>query len=111
VLCILFRVAFGIAKCTSIFTQGSPAAGTPSEALEIFRSLLRTNPNDNIGARYCILAIRMGLGPDYEGRFLVEPGFIDAEEISRWFEKHSRKFPDEFGWWWKEIEKIYGKIG
>jgi hypothetical protein len=57
--------------------------GKSSEALEIFRSLLRTNPDDNIGARYCILAVRMGLGPDYEERFLVEPGFIDAEKISR----------------------------
>lgn len=78
--------------------------GKSSEALEIFRNLLRTNPNDNIGARHDILAIRMGLGPNYENQFIVEPGFIDAIKISEWFEKHSKKFPDEFGWWWEKTK-------
>ena len=55
--------------------------GKTTEALEIFRNLLKTNPNDNIGARHCILAIRMGLGPDFEDRFLVGPGFIDADNV------------------------------
>jgi hypothetical protein len=79
--------------------------GKTAEALEIFRNLLKTNYNDNIGARYCILAIRMGLGPGYEEQFAVEPGFIDAEKIYKWFRKHSKKFPEEFDWWWKEVRQ------
>lgn len=80
--------------------------GKTSEALEIFRNLLKTNPDDNVGARYDILAIRLGLHPDYEKRFATSdpPGFIDAFKISAWFERHSKKFPDEFGWWWKEVK-------
>lgn len=80
--------------------------GKTAEALEIFRNLLRTNPDDNIGARYSILAIRLGLSSTYQERFATsEPqGFIDANKISAWFERHSKKFPEEFGWWWKKVK-------
>ncbi len=64
------------------------------EALMLFRNLLKTNPNDNIGARYSLLAIRMNLSPLYECEFYAEiPGFLDAHKISQWFEKNSKKFP------------------
>ncbi|MFO8019270.1 MAG: hypothetical protein R6U96_11585 [Promethearchaeia archaeon] len=80
--------------------------GKTEEALEIFRNLLKSNPKDNIGPRYDILAIKMNLGPDYEEQFQSsERGFIDASKIYRWFEIHSKKFTEEFGWWWNEMEQ------
>jgi len=79
--------------------------GKTGEALTIFRNLLKTNPADNIGARYSILAIKMNLDPSYEAQFYATiPGFIDAHKISKWFEENSKNFPEEFDWWWKEIE-------
>jgi len=80
--------------------------GKTEESLTILRNLLKTNPADNIGARYAILAIRMDLDSSYELQFsAVLPGYIDASKISNWFEKNSKKFPGEFDWWWKEIEQ------
>ncbi|MGV9173984.1 MAG: tetratricopeptide repeat protein [Promethearchaeia archaeon] len=83
--------------------------GKIEEALEIFRNLLKSNPTDNIAARYEILAIRMDLGPDFKEIFQSSrEGFTDATQIARWFELNSRHFPEEFGWWWKEIEQEEG---
>jgi len=79
--------------------------GKKEDALTILRNLLKSNPADNIGARYSILAIRMNLNSSYESQFSATlPGYIDAYEISKWFEKNSKKFPEEFDWWRKEIE-------
>ena len=80
--------------------------GKREEALEILRELLRSNPHDNIGARHDILAIRLGLGTDYEKKFAVKdtPGYLDAFKLSEWFKKHSKKFHDEFGWWFKAVK-------
>ena len=82
-------------------------SGDKKQALEIFRKLLKPNPNDNIGARYNILAIRLGLGPDYEEKFACKdaPGYMDGSKIWNWFEKHRKKFPDEFGWWFKAVNQ------
>ncbi|TKJ22220.1 MAG: hypothetical protein CEE42_13080 [Promethearchaeota archaeon Loki_b31] len=79
--------------------------GKTEDVLTILRNLLKSNPADNIGARYGILAIRMNLDSSYELQFsAILPGYIDAYEISKWFEKNSKKFPEEFDWWRKEIE-------
>lgn len=79
--------------------------GKTEDALTILRNLLKSNPSDNIGARYGILAIRMNLDSSYELQFSAPlPGYINAYEISKWFEKNSKKFPEEFDWWRKEIE-------
>lgn len=77
------------------------------EALEIFRKLLRSNPNDNIGARQDILTIRLGLSHNYEKKFAAEgaPGYLDAFKLSKWFEENSKKFPDEFDWWFRAMEE------
>ncbi|GLI54122.1 hypothetical protein [Thermodesulfovibrio yellowstonii] len=73
------------------------------DALNLFRNLLRTNPNDNIGARYYILAITMKISlSEFEKRF-DRGGFYD-NELPQWFEKNYKKFPDEFGWWEKAIK-------
>lgn len=79
----------------------------PSYALEIFRRLLKSNPNDNIGARYEILAIRMGYEPDYAGKMFPAkmPGYVDAIKSEDWFRKNSKKFPEEFNWWFKKMKE------
>ena len=76
------------------------------EALDIFRKLLKTNPGDNVGARDFILAIRMNMTyKEYEKRF-NKGGYYDNESAD-WFNKNYKKFPDEFSWWEKAVEK-YG---
>ncbi len=78
--------------------------GFPSEALVLFRKLLRSNPGDNIGARELILGIRMNMTyEDFETRF-NKGGFYDDELID-WFEENHKKFPDEFEWWDKWCEE------
>lgn len=78
--------------------------GNNDKALELLRSLLRTNPNDNVGARDYILAIRMGFSMyGFEDRF-NKGGYYDMD-LTIWFEEHARKFPDEFGWWFEEMEE------
>jgi len=74
------------------------------ESLDLFRKLLKTNPNDNIGARFYILAIRMGMSlDDFEDRF-NKGGYYDSEMID-WFDRNYKDFLDEFGWWEKAIEE------
>lgn len=73
-------------------------------SLTIYRKLLKSNLNDNIGVRNQILAIRMGLSPDYEIKFLPKKGPIfglDAYKLTDWFDKNNRKFPEEFEEWQK----------
>jgi tetratricopeptide (TPR) repeat protein len=70
-------------------------------ALDIYRRLLRVNPNDNQGARYNILAIRMNYEPDeLEKKFKVESDGVviglDAFKMNKWFQTHAKKFQDEF---------------
>lgn len=78
------------------------AQGENEKALELLRKLLKTNPNDNVGARDYILAIRMGLSfDDFEDRF-DRGGFYDSE-LSDWFQENYKKFPDEFDWWEKDL--------
>lgn len=78
--------------------------GDTDEALELLRKLLKTNPNDNVGARNYILAIRMGFTfAGFENRF-NKGGYYDME-LTKWFEEHARKFPEEFGWWFEEMDE------
>lgn len=73
-------------------------------ALELFRKLLRTNPGDNVGARDFILAVRMNMSfKEFEDRF-DKGGYYDTE-LTDWFDENYQKFPDEFGWWEKAVEK------
>ena len=74
------------------------------ESLDLFRRLLKTNPNDNVGARYYILAIRMNMGfEEFEDRF-NKGGYYDSEMMD-WFDRNYKSFPDEFSWWEKAIEE------
>jgi len=75
------------------------------EALEIFRNLLKTNPGDNVGARYFLLAIKMGMSFDeHEDRF-NKGGYYDLD-VNKWFNEHNPKFPQEFDEWRKEVEGL-----
>jgi len=68
-------------------------------SLEIYRKLLASNLNDNVGARYSILAILLGYGPDYEALFLPEFGPIyglDAKKMDDWFYANAPMFSNEF---------------
>ncbi len=79
-------------------------AGDTGAALELFRKLLRSNPNDNAGAREYILAIRLGMTFDeFENKFLGQFGY-DASKMSDWFDKNSTRFPDEFDWWKQAVD-------
>ncbi len=82
----------------------------PEATLEIMRKLLRANPNDNQGARYEILAIRLGLNRDWEEQFMITEGpmagrALDVIAVDKWFRQGARKFPDEFNWWVAEMEE------
>jgi len=73
-------------------------------ALDLFRKLLKTNPGDNVGARYYILAIRMDMSlKEFEKRF-DRGGYYDNKLVA-WFDKNYKNFPDEFDWWEKVIEE------
>jgi len=72
------------------------------EALDIFRKLLNSNLSDNIGARFYILAIRMGIDfEDFDKRF-NKGGYYD-EEILTWFDNNYKKFPEEFSAWEEKL--------
>jgi tetratricopeptide (TPR) repeat protein len=80
--------------------------GKIEDALDIFRRLLKANPGDNQGMRHNILAIRMGLGADWDEPFMVKDGpmagqALEAAPLHEWFSKNVKKFPEEFGWWLK----------
>lgn len=89
--------------------------GQSQHALQIFRRLLRMCPNDNIGVRYEILSIRLGLDPvGWEDSFLVTDGpmagtALDAFSVNTWFSEESQNFPDEFAWWEKEMATLHGE--
>ncbi len=75
-------------------------------ALDMFRKLLRTNPADNPGVRYFILAILENMSfEEFDDRF-AKGGFY-TPELDAWFIREIKKYPDEFGWWEKEMEKYY----
>lgn len=77
--------------------------GQSEEALDLFRKLLQSNPNDNIGARDYILAIRMNMTYDQFEKSFNKGGFYD-NDLMEWFDKNYKKFPDEFNWWEKNIK-------
>ena len=68
---------------------------------------MKSNPNDNIGARQAILALRLGLRPDYESQFALKetPEYLDAFKLNSWFHENCKKFPEEFEWWFKIVEE------
>lgn len=76
------------------------------EALWLLRKLLRTNPGDNVGARNFILAIKMNMSYDEFEDTFDKGGYYDMDLIN-WFDENFKRFPDEFDWWEKAMEKYY----
>ena len=74
--------------------------GQTDEALDIFRRLLRANPDDNQGARFSILAIKMGLSREdwqkpLEAEHDGEVVGIDGFKLHDWYEKNYKNFPEK----------------
>lgn len=71
-------------------------------ALNIFMQLLKSNHNDNIGARYSIVAILEGFNSqeEYEEQFLNESGdSLEYMKLEEWFYKSAQKHKKIIGWW------------
>lgn len=71
-------------------------------AIETLNHLLKSNSNDNIGARYAIAAILDGLKSlqEYEEKFLNPDGYsLDIEPLEEWFNGVARNHKKIFGWW------------
>jgi tetratricopeptide (TPR) repeat protein len=73
-------------------------------AKELYEGLLRSNWMDNIGARYCLLAIYQGMSfEDYDNNFEAEDGL--GKDIDKWFGKGFKKYPLLVEWE-KQIEQF-----
>lgn len=80
--------------------------GKANDSLDLLRKLLRSNPNDNIGARTYILAIRLGITfEEFEKKMMTKDGLgYDGKKMWK-FEEKMKEFPDEFDWWFKLMKK------
>lgn len=65
-------------------------------AIPIFQTLLKSNPNDNIGARYMIVAILEKIKSLYHFEEKFESDWQAQEE---WFAKAAQKHKNIIGWW------------
>jgi len=90
----IVRLLFNVA--TMMWTT----MGEKLEALKILMQLLHANPEDNIGARYAIVALLEGYATyeDFEKKFEKE-GFWDTVLLNTWFEAHAPKHKAFIGWW------------
>ncbi len=95
-----------IIRALNMRAQHLWSTGELESGLELFRHLLASNLNDNIGARHSILAVRLGLGADdwYEP-FATPEGYLRAVEVMEWFDRESKKFPEEFAQWRRASEE------
>ena len=73
--------------------------GKTEETLVVYRKLFRSNLNDNIGARYAIIALRLGLPYEEYMRQVWPQSRMPAEHMDTWFRKHAPKFPEELVEW------------
>jgi len=73
------------------------------QGLKIFRKLLHSNPNDNLGVRYFILAIKQKMKFSEFNKRFAKKGYYTIK-IDEWFNDNYLLFPDEFEGWRKEIE-------
>lgn len=78
------------------------------EALDIYRKLFHSNLGDNIGARYAIIALRLGLTYDQYMKQVWPRPTMPAEHISNWFKKNAPKFPEELQEWKRYCKDEFG---
>ena len=78
------------------------ANGDKDIALNLFMELLKSNHNDNIGARHSIVAILEGFNSqeEYEEQFESESGHgLDPMKLQEWFYESAQKHKNVIGWW------------
>jgi len=97
------HIILALFSMVDIYWQNSQA----QKALDLLRNLMRVNPLDNIGARYNILAIRMGLSYVEFQKITDknENGDFDFD-IEDWFESNKEQFPEDFDGWKGDVEYI-----
>ena len=64
-------------------------------ALTVFRNLFKSNPNDNAGVRYYILAVLEGLSFDTYESLYENEGYL-SDDIFTWFDRGRKKYLNEF---------------
>lgn len=69
------------------------------EALDIYKKLLHSNLNDNIGARYAIVGLRTGLSYDEYMKQVWPESTMPADHIDKWFRKNAPKFANDLQEW------------
>ena len=78
-------------------------ANKKDDALNIMLNLLKSNPSDNIGARYSIVGLLEGFESQehLEEYFDGGNGYVDWEKQEEWFQKNAIKYQDILGWWFE----------
>ncbi len=74
------------------------------EALELFEKLLKSNPNDNGGVRYFILAILEGMSLNIFNKKFDKDGYWDTT-IVEWFNEKVNTHKEYFDWWLKLFDE------
>ena len=83
------------------------ATGMTLNALSILMQLLYSNTDDNIGARYAIVALLEGYETyeDLEEKFDMGEG-LDIIMLDDWFHTHVMKHKEFIGWWMELVEEV-----
>ncbi len=77
----------------------------PALARVTLRNILKTNPSDNPGVRFLILAINEKMSYQaYQKRF--EKDNTLAHVTYDWFNENSKKYPEDFEWWEKVMAEM-----
>ena len=76
--------------------------GERKQAVDLMLLLLHSNPGDNIGARYSIVAILEGYASqeDFEEEF-SDGEYLDWEKQEKWFSEKAQKHMNLLGWWFE----------
>lgn len=75
-------------------------------AVFLLKTLLELCPDDNVGARQYLLAIREGMTfVSFEERFMDPSGLgYTAGKLHHWFGSKSQAYPDDFAEWQKYVD-------
>lgn len=69
------------------------------EALLLYKKLLHANLNDNIGARYAIVGIKLGLTYSQYMKQIWPNTTVPAQKIESWFKTHSQVAAEDLKEW------------
>ncbi len=90
----IIRILFNFATMLWLSNQ-------TNEALAILLQLLKSNPNDNIGARYAIVALleKYESYEQFEEQFETGDGYLDGGRVDEWFQTKAKIHKKIIGWW------------